>query len=95
MKTHPKYKVAEKVKNAVQLWMRIEMTCISTSTINLAQQRLLKVDPNLKSVYRESMNLSKHYDVFMARAKVEWETGVDFGSKTVVSDHSRLTSYKG
>ena len=30
------------------------------------------------------MDLSKYYNVFMAQAKLAWEAGVNFGSKTVI-----------
>ena len=83
LKTHPKYKVAEKVKDAVQLWIMIEETYNSTSTIDSAQQRVLKADLNLKSVYGENMDLSEYYDVLLLQSKVVWVAGVNFGSEVV------------
>ena len=68
LKSHSKYAAAEKVKDA----------------INSMQQRVLKADLNLESVYGKYMKLLEYFDTFMEQGKVAQEAGVDFGSKTLV-----------
>ena len=62
----------------------IKETCNSTLTIDSVQQRMLKADLHLKSVYGENMELLKYYNIFMSQAKVAWEEEVNFDGKTVV-----------
>ena len=61
-----KFKTAKNKKNTINLLYIMKETCNSTTTINLSQMRMMKVDLNFKSIYGQDMELSKYYNMFAA-----------------------------
>ena len=84
IKGHDKFAKAEKHKDTLVLWKLIEEICSSTSSINSVVQRALKADLSIGNIYGENTELAKYYEVFVARAKVALEAGVNFSSESLM-----------
>lgn len=79
VKAHTKFKVAKNNKNFIDLWYN------NTTTINLAQMHIMKVDLNLISIYEQDIELSDYYDLFAAQAEVALKCGVDYRDEIITT----------